>query len=73
MSAYPKPCEGCERVTSDRAECVECGSPVATCERCAGGVVRCPNCDGSSPDCACGPDHDCRSEGCAEECEACNA
>ena len=26
----------------------------------------------AAPDCACGPDHDCRATGCDDDCEACN-
>lgn len=65
-------------VVRDWCQC--CGSPetrpgVAVN---VGGVVLSPVCsdcdqrpDGYAP-CACGPDHDCRANGC-DDCEACNA
>ena len=64
-------CEGC----NERPACVKVGYWVCG-GRCYQDALRdfdpsdWPQPDAST-DCVCGPSHDCRSEGCADDCEAC--
>ena len=54
MTDFPKPCDNCERVTSDRVKCsgsTRCGNAGPVCESCAemGAVYYCPDHDDPAP------------------------